>query len=228
MIIKTSSAFFFFFSTHVILKNCQVVALFEFFFNQHCPNGIRKERDKVKSVFCSQKEVVLAVIYSILPDLLLKYPNLFLGYRTKTWKYMKNDKLKLNASCIPKAVISRDWQRLPTHPQLVQIMWFLCSIHLFYYYYEEWTSFKGCCIGIVWVEDNNRFSHIRTAELYNECVIAKLRLPQHHINITISYFLNNICVLIILCVYNKCKNKTEFAPTEKHQLFMWCDCEYGL
>lgn len=58
------------------------------------------------------------------------------------------------------------------------------------------------------------------AELYNECVIAKLRLPQHHINITISYFLNNICVLIILCVYNKCKNKTEFAPTEKHQLFM--------
>lgn len=120
---------------------------------------------------------------------------------------MKNDKLKLNASCIPKAVISRDWQRLPTHPQLVQIMWFLCSIHLFYYYYEEWTSFKGCCIGIVWVEDNNRFSHIRTAELYNECVIAKLRLPQHHINITISYFLNNICVLIILCVYNKCKNK---------------------
>lgn len=84
MIIKTSSAFFFFFSTHVILKNCQVVALFEFFFNQHCPNGIRKERDKVKSVFCSQKEVVLAVIYSILPDLLLKYPNLFLGYRTKT------------------------------------------------------------------------------------------------------------------------------------------------
>lgn len=87
MIIKTSSAFFFF-STHVILKNCQVVALFEFFLtnfiSQHCPNGIRKERDKVKSVFCSQKEVVLAVIYSILPDLLLKYPNLFHGYRTKT------------------------------------------------------------------------------------------------------------------------------------------------
>lgn len=118
-----------FFSTHVILKNCQVVALFEFFLtnfiSQHCPNGICKERNKVKSVSCSQKEVVLAVIHSILPDLLLKYPNLFLGYRTKTWKYMKNNKLKLNASCIPKAVISRDWQIFPTHPQLFQMMWCL-------------------------------------------------------------------------------------------------------
>lgn len=185
MIIKTSSAFFFFFHSCNLKKLPSGGAVWIFFLtnfiSQHCPNGIRKERDKVKSVFCSQKEVVLAVIYSILPDLLLKYPNLFLGYRTKTWKYMKND--KLNASCIPKAVISRDWQRLPTHPQLVQIMWFLCSIHLFYYYDEEWTSFKGCCIGIVWVEDNNRFSHISRAVqwvCYSKTKIATTSHQYYH------------------------------------------------